>query len=227
MSDLRDILERMIEENARLLHRVAEVERRQDNQVRHGKVTDVDTKKQLARIEIGERDGKPVKSAWVPYAQVAGGYKAHTPPTKGQQLTLFAPNGEIRQAVLLPFTWSNDNPSPSEKDDEHVDTFGDKWKWTRKKDLFHVQLDKAEVEIKPASVALKHDGASVTVSANKVEAKVGDASITVEGGAINIKAPKTFIVNKVFLGVDAANEETEIKVETESGPAKQAFAKPE
>jgi phage baseplate assembly protein V len=227
MAYLGDILERMIEEHAMLLHRVAEMERRQDNQVRHGKVTDIDAEKQLARIEIGERDGTPLKSAWVPYAQVAGGYKAHTPPTVGQQMTLFAPNGEVRQAVLLPFTWSNDNQSPSDKADEHVDTFGDKWKWTRKKDLFHIQLDKAEVEIKPASVALKHEGASLTVSANNVEAKVGQASITIEGGAINIDAPKTFIVKKVFLGVDSKNEEIDIKAMTESGPAKQTFAKPE
>lgn len=124
MADIVDVLQRTIDAHAELLMRVAEMERKMDNTVRHGKVTDVDTKKQLARIEIGERDGKPLKSAWIPYAQLAGDYKSHRPPTKGQQLTMFAPNGEVRQAVLMPFTWSDNNKSPSEKEDEHVATYG-------------------------------------------------------------------------------------------------------
>src|ERR1035437_8541558 len=49
----------------------ATLEDRMDKQVRHGKVTDVDTKKQLARLEIGNKDGTSLKSPWVPYAEVA------------------------------------------------------------------------------------------------------------------------------------------------------------
>lgn len=211
MTDFSEILEGIFDVQARLLMRVSEIERRNDNTVRHGKVTDVDAEKQLARIEIGERDGKPVKSAWLSYAQLAGDYKSHTPPTKGQQMTLFAPNGEIRQGVLLPFTWSNDNPSPSDKADEHVDTYGDKWKLTRKKDLFQVDVDGAQLKLTPQMIVLK----------------LGQSEVEIKSGAINLKSTKIFTVGKTFVAVDAKDEETEVKVTTESGPAKQAFSKAE
>lgn len=148
-----DLADSLIAAVSQLAARVAECERRMDSSVRHGKVTDVDTKKQLARIEIGERDGTPLKSAWVPYAQIAGDYKSHRPPTKGQQMTLFAPNGEIRQAMLLPFTWSDQNKSPSDKEDEHVTTFG-KLKIVEKKDGFVLSVGNTEFEITTDSINL-------------------------------------------------------------------------
>lgn len=125
MAELYDILDRILEDMTQIVARMSEIERRNDHMMRPGKVTDVDPKKQLARIEIGERDGTPLKTAWVPYAQLAGGYKSHRPPTVGQQMMMFAPNGEGRQALLVPMTWSNENQSPSDKGDEHVTTYGD------------------------------------------------------------------------------------------------------
>lgn len=219
MSDLEAILDRMVEDQARLLMRVAEIERRNDNQVRHGKVTDVDTKKQRVRIEIGERDGKPVKSPWVPYAQVAGEYKSHTPPTKGQQMTIFAPNGEFRQAIVLPFTWSDNNKSPSEKEDEHVDTYGDKWKFERKKDLHRVTLDKASREIKPKSIIDKLGNAQVKVEEGKITISVGGSSITLEEAKVVIKSKKIVTDGETYLG----SEEAEAQVELTTGPATMVY----
>lgn len=159
IEDQNNVIGRLIEDQSKILMRVTEVERRNDNQVRHGKVTDVDTKKQRVRIEIGERDGKPVKSPWVPYAQIAGDYKSHRPPTKGQQMTLFAPNGEFRQAVILPFTWSDQNKSPSDKEDEHVTTYDDKYRLREKKDLREFTLDKTkQVFTKDKIVTSVNDG---------------------------------------------------------------------
>jgi phage baseplate assembly protein gpV len=106
----------------RLIAWRATLEDRMDKQVRHGKVTDVDTTKWLARIEVANKDGTSTKSDWVPYAQQAGpdgqgsgqgAYKFHQPPTVGQQMTLFSPNGDFRQAIILPFTWYNKATSPS------------------------------------------------------------------------------------------------------------------
>lgn len=150
---MTDVIDRLIEAVSQLTMRIGALEARADNMIRHGKVTDVDTKKQLARIEIGERDGTPLKSAWVPYAQIAGDYKSHRPPTKGQQMTLFAPNGEVRQAVLLPFTWSDQNKSPSDKEDEHVTTFG-KLKIIEKKDSIVLSVGDTEFEITTDSINL-------------------------------------------------------------------------
>lgn len=106
--------------------RVSELERRFASMIRHGSVTEVDPKKHLARVSFGEdENGKPVPGPWVPYAQIAGAMKVHTPPSVGQNMTMFSPSGDMRQAVALPMTWSDQNGSPSEKGDEHVATFGD------------------------------------------------------------------------------------------------------
>ena len=129
----------------RLIWRLAAVEDRMDKQVRHGKITDVDTQKQLARMEIANKDGTTVKSPWVPYGQIAGpdsqggsgaggnsggsgsgsggAYKVHEPPAVGQQMTLLSPNGEFRQAIILPFTWYDKAQSPSTGPDP-VETYG-------------------------------------------------------------------------------------------------------
>lgn len=108
-----------------LAARIAELERRLASLFRHGKVKEVDAKKQLVRVQIGDpKDQEPFVGPWVPYAQIAGALKVHTPPSVGQQMTMLNPTGDFRQAVAIPLTWSDQNKSPSEKDDEHVLTFG-------------------------------------------------------------------------------------------------------
>jgi len=104
--------------------RVAELERRVAGMVRHGTVEQVDPQKQRVRLRLGGTDDKPFIGPWVPYAQIAGALKVHTPPSVGQQMTLLSPTGDPRQAVALPMTWSNQNAAPSDKGDEHVLTFG-------------------------------------------------------------------------------------------------------
>lgn len=116
----------LAEEVARLARRVADMERRQENSFRHGAVEEVDPEKQLVRLKIGKgTDGKDQLSPWVPYAQHAGALKVHTPPSKGQNMTILAPGGDLEQSFALPFTWNNGNPSPSTSGDENVLTFGD------------------------------------------------------------------------------------------------------
>jgi len=148
----------------KLIQRVMQLEDRHDKTLRHGKVTDVDPKKQLARMEIGNQDGTTVKSPWLPYGQFAGPdssdqsssggiggqsgggqsggssgqrqspkAKYHTPPFVGQQMSVFSPNGEFRQGIILPFTWHKKATSPSQSGDEHV-TRWDKLRETRKAD---------------------------------------------------------------------------------------------
>lgn len=107
-----------------LRRRMIDLERRFDNSARHGVVSDVDAEKHLVRLKIGGTDDEPMKSAWVPYGQIAGAMKVHSPPSLGQNMTLMCPTGDFRQAIAMPFTWNNDNPSPSTKKDEHVLTFG-------------------------------------------------------------------------------------------------------
>jgi phage baseplate assembly protein gpV len=112
-----------------------------DHSMLHGPVCDVDAKKQLCRMVVGENeDGEEVKSPWIPYSQIAGTRKVHSVPSKGQQMTMLSPNGDYLQAVAVPFTWSNNNLSPSENEDEDVDTRG-KTRTTQKDASFKREVD--------------------------------------------------------------------------------------
>jgi len=112
-----------IRELVELASRVAELERRFSGIMRHGTVEEVDPGKQIVRMNFGKDvDGEPFLSPWVPYAQIAGALKVHTPPSKGQQFTMLSPTGDWQQAVALPMTWSDQNKQPPSTDDENIVT---------------------------------------------------------------------------------------------------------
>lgn len=202
--DIFTLIGRLIEDNARLKAHINRVEGAMNNMFRPGKVTDVDTKKQRARIEVASQDGKVTKSAWVPYGQIAGDYKQHRPPTKGQQMMMMAPDGEFRQAMLMPFTWSDDVKSPSEKDDEHVTTFG-KLKIVEKGDAYEIIVDKASLKIAP-------DKITATVEDSEFELTAAGYTMTGGTGVLAVK-------EMLYTGVADKNDKTGQRVETESGPA--------
>ena len=108
-----------------LSNRVATLERRVTFGARHAPVAQVDAAKGLVRLDLGEGDAGRLLSPWIPYAQIAGALKVHTPPSVGQQMTYLAPGGDTEQAIALPMTWSNQNESPSQSGAENVVTFGD------------------------------------------------------------------------------------------------------
>jgi phage baseplate assembly protein V len=166
-----------MKEVADLFQRVAEIERRLASMIRHGTVSEVDPKKQLVRLRVGGDEEKPLKSPWVPYAQMAGAFKAHIPPSVGQNMTVFAPSGEFRQSVAVPFTWNEANASPSEKGDENVVTFGN----------VRVEVKGDGVLVSVGGTQLKISGDKVVIKAGTIEA-VGETKIglTAEGG----EAPK-------------------------------------
>ncbi len=107
-----------------ILNRLASVEKRLSSMVRHGPVAQVNPAEGWVRLNLGEGDKGPLLSPKIPYAQMAGALKVHAPPSEGQQMTYFAPGGDPRQAMALPMTWSNANPSPSASGEENVLTFG-------------------------------------------------------------------------------------------------------
>lgn len=77
-----------------------------------------------ARVRLGGSDDAPFLSPWMPYSQMAGAVKGHVRPSDGQQVVVFAPGGDLRRATAIPFTWSNENPSPGQGPDP-VLTYGD------------------------------------------------------------------------------------------------------
>lgn len=181
-----------------------------DHAVVHGPVTDVDPKKQLCRIQIGEdEDGKPVLSPWVAYGQIAGTRKVHSPPSKGQQMTMVAPNGDHQQGFLLPFTWSENNPSPSEKGDEDIDLRG-KTKRTQKDGDLKQEVD----GVTHQTTKQKH---KLTIHKNGGNKKVDDAN---PWGGNDGKDAHTISVDKdtgYHLTINVEGQEHEIKVHPKEG----------
>lgn len=107
-----------------LAFRIAILEQRLASMVRHGPAAEVNAAEGWVRLNLGEGEDGPLLSPKINYAQMAGGLKLHAPPTVGQNMTIIAPNGDMRQAIAVPMTWSDQNESPSDKADENVLTFG-------------------------------------------------------------------------------------------------------
>ena len=130
---------------------------------RKGKVTDVDAAKQRYRQEVGlDESGNPVKSAWIPYGQVAGALKIHSPPSVGQQMVQISPDGDFDQAFGFPLTFSDDNKSPSDKSDEDVATRG-KTKDTTRADSRQIETGSASIKVEDGKLTLTVGGASLTI----------------------------------------------------------------
>lgn len=161
MSGLADMLVAMVQRIQRLEHQVA-------GQIRPATVAAVDTAKQRVRVWLDEPGADAMKSPWISYAQFAApgkGLKAHTPPTVGQSVTLIAPTGELRQAAVLPLTWSDHARSPGTADHPVV-TFGD-WAIEAKGDEIVVTTPKLKI-ISGGTVIAIEDG-KITLTGNLVQ----------------------------------------------------------
>lgn len=101
------------EQIADLYRRLGEVERRNRNRKRTGKIADIDFEKGLARVELSTQDGKPYLSPWMPWKEVAsGGIKSHIPPTQGEQVDVVSESGDLTDAVIDMSVPSSTNPRP-------------------------------------------------------------------------------------------------------------------
>lgn len=148
----------------RMLNRIDRLERRAESMMAHGTVAQVDPAKGRVRLRLGGSDDKPFLSPWIPYAQIAGALKVHTPPSVGQQMTAISPCGDLRQACALPMTFSEANASPSQSGEENVVTYGG-FRLTLKGDALIVEGPKVVVD--SPNVQLGGEG-------GKPVARVGD-----------------------------------------------------
>ena len=161
-----------IRELVELAARIAELERRFSGMMRHGTVAEVDTETQRIRLDFGPAHGTSGRflSPWIPYAQFSGALRVHTPPSIGQQFTAMSPNGDFQQAVAVPLTHSNANPSPSTAANQNVLSYGD----------VNVTLAEDSLEIAVGSVRFKVDGTNVEITGGEVRhngKNIGDSHI--------------------------------------------------
>jgi phage baseplate assembly protein gpV len=143
-----------VRELVELVARVTDLERRVSGLLRHGRVAEVDMDLFRVRLDLGPAHGAGGRflSPWVPYAQHAGALRVHTPPEVGQQFTLISPTGDFQQAVALPLHWSSSVPSPSDRKDENVLSYGG-----------------VRIEVRSGEVVFRVDEVTVTINSGGVQ----------------------------------------------------------
>ena len=155
-----------------ILTRLAEGETRSANSLRYGTVSHVDPAKQRMRLRLGGTDDEPFLSPWMPYGQTAGALKLHNPPSVGQQFAMMSNGGDYRQSIAIPFTFSDDNSSPSDKGDEHVLTFGP-YTIRLTASTLEITAGNMKTQIDPGYVKARVGAASVAVRDQQVRGAVG------------------------------------------------------
>jgi hypothetical protein len=108
----------MADDYQRLLGQIADLRRQMSQQTQKGTVHEVKGTK--LRMVLGkDKDGKEILSPWLNTGNMRGGAREQRFYKKGQNLSIFAPGGDIAQGILMPYA-----PNEKHKTPEHADGSG-------------------------------------------------------------------------------------------------------
>jgi hypothetical protein len=108
----------MADDYQRLLAQIADLRRQMSQQTQKGTVHEVKGTK--LRMVLGkDKDGKEILSPWLNTGNMRGGAREQRFYKKGQNLSIFAPGGDIAQGMLMPYAPNKDFKTP-----EHADGSG-------------------------------------------------------------------------------------------------------
>lgn len=100
---------------------LSEITRLLHNLIRLGTIAEVQTVPPRARVKTGDN-----LTDWLPwFASAAGDMSAWRVPSKGEQVMLFSPSGDLAQAVIMPGIYSDDMPAPSDDENTFMYKFPD------------------------------------------------------------------------------------------------------
>jgi len=126
---------------AQLIYRIEQLERKQANLVREGRVTQRDPAKGI-KVAIADVDGKPVETPWIRPSEQAGAFSTFALPSIGQHMKLISPDGEIgKNTMAVPHSYTDQYGQPSQEADEPI------WK-----------KGNAELRIKDGQITVKVGG---------------------------------------------------------------------
>lgn len=167
----------LIEHVIAMERRIIELERKQENAVRVGRIEEIDASRGLVKVDVGTPE-HPLVSGWVPWTERAGGIRTWTPPSPGEQVRLISPTGDMAQGWVDQGGFSNENVQPHDREDERVFTVGETT-ITETGDSVLIQTMDATVECTNAKIKAEEQAeietAKAIIKADKVE--LGD-----EGG---------------------------------------------
>lgn len=172
MSDLADLI-RWVQD---LEHKLEEERHIRANMLRVGTIAKADGKKGY-QVTFAEENGKPVPSVWFPHPEQGGTHKTWHPMPEGQIVFAICPGGDQRQGFLVPKGgFSDQNKQPSEKLDEEVETYGDKFKKVTNKDgVTYSWGDKTSYQFGKDGIIHTVDGVSHTITKDGIVQKAADA----------------------------------------------------
>lgn len=143
---------------ARMQSQIAELQRRQNNTIRSGRVVAVDAANQRVKVDVGDTEN-PMHSPWVRWPERAGARKTWNPPSVGELMTVLSPSGELdAKSLAVHGGYTGDNPAPSADPDATVFTLG------------------------PLTVTIL--GAGVTLSIGSVVVEITSAGLAITGGTV-------------------------------------------
>lgn len=100
----------LVDQLADMLHRIAELERRNRNRRRKGTVAEVSDDKSKYRVKLSDQNGKPYLTPWIGARTLAaGGVKVDVLYQTGEQVDVVSENGDMTDAQIDFSTYSAAN----------------------------------------------------------------------------------------------------------------------
>lgn len=167
---------------------IAELKRRLDNILRKGKIEEADYA--LARVRVKSGD---IVTDWLPwFTQRAGLDISWWPPTKGEQVMILSPSGDLAQGAVLPALFQSVHPACGDRStvSRHTYKDGAVIEYDEEAHLLYGYI--------PGYALLECDRDIEAVAGQhiKVTAKEGNIDVTADKGQITIRA-KTDNINVV------------------------------
>lgn len=138
----------MAESYQRLLQEITYLKQRLDSMVVDGPVKEV--KGDKIRVILGkDSEGKEILSPWIHTSQMRGGSRERRFYKEGQNVRLFSPTGDIRQAMLTPYAPNEKFKAPDHANDSGQDEEAYQFKNLRmrqKGDTYEIWLDEKDGE---------------------------------------------------------------------------------
>lgn len=144
--------------------KVSEIERRERNRRRKGKIAEISDDKSKYRVELSQQDGKPYLTPWIKARTLsAGGVKVDVLYSVGEQVDVVSESGELSDAQIDFSTYSDENAR------ENSDT------------PFHIKIGDTVIEatgglvkVTAPKVVIQSDNVQLGGDGGKQVARIGD-----------------------------------------------------
>ncbi|WP_319413935.1 hypothetical protein [uncultured Cohaesibacter sp.] len=137
-----------------------ELRRAQERMVRPVEVTEWDPDKNTVKVSVGDGDDIEARVA----SLSSGALKIRMTPSVGQAMLMICPNGDARQARVIPGDWTGNNASPSSEAGE-----------------CHITLGSATFTLADGKIGLSVGGSSLTMTDGNI---VTQGDVDLNGGYV-------------------------------------------